>query len=248
MAEERKTRLKQEARTSAAASAQPSIMSSLKQAAQKSTTDRKPPLVPTKQRLPLRRINSFLPPPSPKPPQKNGTTTSFVSAAGKENIPKTTMVATNTKSLMKPRRFSVAVRPPPPTTTTMTQVFQPRRRVSIATLRPESNSYMTTPLHTSASRFKDGSAMGRQSFVKDPRKARYSRLFSPLPESRRAAETTPTAMRSSSKFMGSPPSWKSKHLTVVALQRKSLVWSPLKLRGYNRKPSLLPSRPPTEKQ
>ncbi|XP_062143259.1 kinesin-like protein KIN-14S isoform X2 [Alnus glutinosa] len=249
LAEERKTRLKQEARTSAAASFQPSVMSSLKQGAQKSITERKPPLVPTKQRLPLRRINSFLPPQSPKPPQKNGTTTSIFSAAGKENIAKTTMVATNTKSLMKPRRFSVAVRPPPPpTTTTTTQVFQPRRRVSIATLRPESNSYMTTPLHTSASRFKDGSAMGRQSFVKDPRKARYSRLFSPLPESRRAAETTPTAMRSSSKFMGSPPTWKSKHPTVVALQRKSLVWSPLKLRVYNRKPSLLPSRPPTEMQ
>lgn len=139
---------------------------------------------------------------------------------------------------MKPRRFSVAVRPPPLSTTatsTTKQVLKPRRRVSIATLRPESSFHMTTPLHPSASQFKHGSAVGRQSIVRDPRKARYSRLFSPLPESRRAVETTP--LRSSSKFMGSP----LRHPTVVALQRKALVWSPLKLKA-NRKPSLLPSR------
>ncbi|KAL0005919.1 hypothetical protein SO802_013480 [Lithocarpus litseifolius] len=247
LAEERKTRLKQESRAFAAATAQPSGFSSLKQAALKTITEKKPPLAPSKVRLPLRRISNFLPPPSPVPPQKAGTTNPLItaSAGGKENIPKTTMAATNTKNLMKPRRFSVAVRPLPSTTTT--QAIQPRRRVSIATIRPESNTYMTTPLHSSASRFKNGTAMGRQSFVRDPRKARYSRLFSPMPELRTAGETTPTAaMRSSSKFMGSPPtqagSWK-KHPTVVALQRKPLVWSPLKLRGMknNRRPSLLPS-------
>ncbi|XP_042939320.1 kinesin-like protein KIN-14S isoform X2 [Carya illinoinensis] len=252
LAEERKTRLKQEARVLSTGSAQPSALSSLKQAARKSITEKKPPLGPSKLRLPLRRITNFLPPPSPKPPRKTGSTTSIVpaSTAGKENFYTTTMVATNSKSLMKPRRFSVAVRPPPlSTTTTTTQVLQPRRRVSIATLRPESSSHMTTPLHPSASRFKHGSAIGRQSFVRDPRKARYSRLFSPLPESRRAVETTPTALRSSSKFMGSPPthagSSKFRNPTVVALQRKALVWSPLKLRSLktNGKPSLLPSRP-----
>lgn len=246
LAEERKTRLKQETRAFAAATAQPSGFSSLKQAALKTITEKKPPLAPSKVRLPLRRISNFLPPPSPVPPRKAGTANHLIpaSAGGKENITKTTMAATNTKNLMKPRRFSVAVRPLPSTTT---QAIQPRRRVSIATIRPESNTYMTTPLHSSASRFKNGTAMGRQSFVRDPRKARYSRLFSPMPELRTAGETTPTAaMRSSSKFMGSPPtqagSWK-KHPTVVALQRKPLVWSPLKLRGMknNRRPSLLPS-------
>ncbi|KAK2630897.1 hypothetical protein EUGRSUZ_L03767 [Eucalyptus grandis] len=45
--------------------------------------------------------------------------------------------------------------------------------------------------------------------------------------------------------MGSPPtqqvgSWKPKHPTVVALQRKSIVWSPLKWRGMKKRPSLLP--------
>ncbi|PQQ09230.1 kinesin-like protein KIN-14S isoform X1 [Prunus yedoensis var. nudiflora] len=59
---------------------------------------------------------------------------------------------------------------------------------------------MTTPLHTSASRFNNG----RQSFMRDPRKARYSRLFSPMPELTTEAETTPATMRRSSKFMGSP--------------------------------------------
>ncbi|KAG6646584.1 kinesin-like protein KIN-14S isoform X2 [Carya illinoinensis] len=259
LAEERKTRLKQEARAFSAASSQPSALPSLKQAAQKSITQKKPPLGPSKLRLPLRRITNFLPPPSPIPPKKTSKTTSIIPASGvgKENITTTTMAATNAKGLMKPRRFSVAVRPPPPlsSTTTATQVLQPRRRVSIATLRPEPSSQMSTPLHTSTSRFKNGSGMGRQSFVRDPRKARYSRLFSPLPESRsRAAETTPTAMRSSSKFMGSPPtqagSSKLRHATVVALQRKALVWSPLKLRSLknNRKPSLLPSQSSTDIQ
>ncbi|KAB1202262.1 Kinesin-4 [Morella rubra] len=254
LAEERKTRLKQEARTFAATSTQPSALSSLKQAGRRSTREKKPPLAPSKLRLPLRRITNSLPPPSPIPPKKTGMTSLVPASAGggKENIPTTTMPATNTKILMKPRRFSVAMRPPPPATTT--HVLQPRRRVSIATFRPESNPHMTTPLHNSASRFRNESALGRRSFVRDPRKARYSRLFSPLPETRRAAETTPIAVRSSSKFMGSPPtqadSSKWRHPTVVALQRKPVVWSPLKLRGVknSRKPSLLPSRPLTDMQ
>lgn len=159
----------------------------------------------------------------------------------KENNPRTTAAGTNTKSLMKPRRMSVAVRPSPPISA---QVFQPKRRVSIATYRLEPTSNMT-PLQTS--QYKNGNVVGRQSFVRDKRKPRNSKLFSPLPELRTASETTPTVMRTSSKFMGSPPpqagSWKPKHPTVVALQRKSLVWSPLKLRSFqNRRPSLLPYR------
>jgi kinesin family protein C2/C3 len=256
LAEERKTRLKQETRAFAAASAQPSGLSSLKQAAQKSRTEKRLPLAPSKVRLPLQRISNFLPPPSPVLLKKAVTNDSLIpaSAGGKENIPKTTMAATKSKNLMIPRRFSVAVRPLRSTTTKTTQAPQPRRRVSIATFHPESNSHMTTPLHNSASRFKNGSGIGQQSFVRDPRKARYSRLFSPFPELSTAVETTPTAMRSSSKFMGSPPtqagSWKPKHPTVVALQRKPLVWSPLKLRGLKnyRRPSLLPSQPLTKMQ
>ncbi|KAJ6354102.1 hypothetical protein OIU76_003022 [Salix suchowensis] len=59
---------------------------------------------------------------------------------------------------------------------------------------------MTTPLQTS--RYKNGNVVGRQSFVRDPRKPRNSKLFSPLPGFRTASETTPTVMRTSSKFHG----------------------------------------------
>lgn len=88
--------------------------------------------------------------------------------------------------------------------------------------------------------------------VKDPRKARYSRLFSPLPGLMTASgDTTPLAVRSS-KFAGSPPAMAGsnlmRHNGTIALQRKPVVWSPLKLRGMkvNRRPSLLPSRSSTE--
>ncbi|KAJ0080121.1 hypothetical protein Patl1_22640 [Pistacia atlantica] len=269
---ERKTRIKQETRAFAAASTQSSGLSTIKEAAGKTMTERKPPLGPSKLRMPLRRITNFVPPPSPVPPRKtttirnrmatsvdkenNHSTTirnRMATSVDKENIHSNRMAATNIKSLLKPRRISIAVRPPPSATSTTTQVIQPKRRVSIATLRPEPSSYMTTPLRPSVSRFQNGSTMGgRQSLVRDPRKARYSKLFSPLPEYRTTSEiTTPTAMRSSSKFMGSPPtqvagSWRPKHPTVVALQRKSLVWSPLKLRGMkNSRRSLLPSSHPT---
>ncbi|MCI94556.1 kinesin-4-like, partial [Trifolium medium] len=47
------------------------------------------------------------------------------------------------------------MRPPPVQPTT--QILKPRRRVSIATLRPDPTSEMTTPLRTSASRFTSGS-------------------------------------------------------------------------------------------
>ncbi|KAJ6413982.1 hypothetical protein OIU84_006733 [Salix udensis] len=238
LGEERKTRLKQETRAFAAAASQSTI-----QVVEKRKIDKKPPLCPSKLRMPLRKITNSMPPPSP-PLQKQKNCSVLSSMYEKENNPRITTAGTNTKRLMKPRRMSVAIRPPPPMSA---QVFQPKRRVSIATYRLEPTSNMTTPLQTS--RNKNGNVVGRQSFVRDPRKPRNSKLFSPLPEFRTASETTPSVMRTSSKFMGSPPtqagSWKPKHPTVVALQRKSLVWTPLKLRSFqNRRPSsLLPYRP-----
>ncbi|XWS58200.1 hypothetical protein CRYUN_Cryun08bG0014300 [Craigia yunnanensis] len=244
LAEERKTRLKQETKAFAAAAY---TKPSLKQATEKNKMEKKPPLGPSKLRLPLRRITNFMPQASPMPTNRKTTRMSMAASDDKENNSKTVMALTNTKNLLKPRRTSIAVRPP----TTKTQVLQPKRRVSISTLRPDSQ--MTTPLHRSASGFNNSSTMDRQSLVRDPNKARYSRLFSPMPEFRNPSETTPAAMRSSSKFMGSPPvqvgSWKPRHPTVVALQRKSLVWSPLKLRGMQsyRKSSFLPLRPSAER-
>ncbi|XP_068340933.1 kinesin-like protein KIN-14S [Pyrus communis] len=239
LAEERKTRLKQETRAFAAVSHQSSASSFRKQGAQKTAAEKKPPLAPPRSRLPLRRISNFMPPPSALPPKKTISRTPVPSSVdGKENISTTALAGRNQKSQILPRRISIAVRPPPATTQ---QVLQPKRRVSIATYRPDPNSHMTTPLHTSASLFNSG----RLSFARDPRKARYSRLFSPMPELKSEAETTPTTMRRSSKFMGSPPTLAgsvraARHPAAVALQRKPVIWSPLKLRGMkNRRPSLL---------
>ncbi|XP_022744735.1 kinesin-like protein KIN-14S isoform X2 [Durio zibethinus] len=244
LAGERKTRLKQETKVFAAAA---SIRPPLKQAAEKAKMEKKPPLCPSKIRLPLQRITNIMPPASPMPTSRNTTRISMAASDDKENNRKTVMAPTNTKTLLKPRRTSIAVRPP----MTATQVLQPKRRVSIATLRPD--SHMTTPLRSSTSRFNNGGTMDRPSLVRDPRKARYSRLFSPLPEFRNPSETTPAAMRSSSKFTRSPAqagSRKPRYPTVVALQRKSLVWSPLKLRGMQsyRKTSFLPLRPSADRE
>ncbi|KAM1468309.1 hypothetical protein ACFX13_034140 [Malus domestica] len=240
LAEERKTRLKQETRAFAAVSHQSSASSFQKQGAQKTVAEKKPPLAPPRARLPLRRISNFMPPPSSAlPPKKTSSTTSVPSSVGgKENISTTALAGRNQKSLILPRRISIAARPP---TATTQQVLQPKRRVSIATYRPEPSSHMTTPLHTSASL----SNSDRPSFTRDPRRARYSRLFSPMPELKSEAETTPTTMRRSSKFMGSPPTLAgsvraARHPAAVALLRKPVVWSPLKLRAMkNRRPSLL---------
>ncbi|XP_038877024.1 kinesin-like protein KIN-14S [Benincasa hispida] len=256
LVDERKARLKQENRALAtvAGASQPSAMQSLpKLAAPKTITEKKPPLGPSKLRLPLRKITNFVPPTSPVPSKKRRVS-SFISIAppteGKENVPKMNTIAANTRNLRIPRRSSLAVRPTSTmtttTTTTTTQVFQPKRRVSIATLRPELHSHMSTPLQTSASKFNNGNAaLGPQLFA--ARKARYSKLFSPLPEFQTTVEATPiAAMRSSSKFMGSPPTHGggSRNGKVIALQRKPIVWSPLKLRGLKnfRRPSLIPSR------
>nr|KYP74335.1 Kinesin-4 [Cajanus cajan] len=192
IAEERKTRLKQESRSLAAVSGQPSS-SSQHTTSHKTMTDKKPPLNPSKLRMPLRRItNNSLP---PRSPLRSKSYTAFMN--GKENSARRTSMPTNavrpaapsttTQFLQARRRVSIAVKPPASSTT---QVFQPRRRVSIATFRPETTSDMTTPLH--------------------------SRVGS------------------------------TRHPAVLALQRKPLIWSPLKLRGglkNNRKSSLLPYRP-----
>lgn len=262
LTEERKLRLKQETKGFAAAASQAPATS--RQAAQKMTnTENRPPVGPSKQRQPLRRITNFLPPPSSVPSHpKTRFSTSFLPSLkdDKENVTRTSTSNSNSvKPLFKARRASVAVRPTAPLTM---QVLQPKRRVSIATFRPESSNLMT-PLHHSTSAAAvskcdgGGGGMSRQSFVRDPRKARYSRMFTPLPELKTAgsveaagAVSSPCAAATvSSKFMVSPQagSWKPKHPTVVALQRKHLVWSPLKLKGMKnyRKSSLLPTRSPS---
>ncbi|XP_055816757.1 kinesin-like protein KIN-14S isoform X1 [Solanum dulcamara] len=240
LADERKIRLKQESKALAGVSREFTNSSYLSQA-QKITTEKKPPLAPSKAlRLPLRKISNFVPPPpSPlaRPPAK--ARKSFVSAAShdKENIERTSM----TKAVLKPRRGSiVAVRPPPQGTN---QVLQPKRRASIATLRPESS--MST-FNNSAARPRNDRFIGRQSFVWDPQRMwRTSRMLSPIAQAKETSVATPvgaTPISSrSSKFMGSPPSqapgsWRPKHPTVVAL-KKQLVWSPLKkvARSSNRK-------------
>ncbi|KAM1205316.1 hypothetical protein ACFX2G_006234 [Malus domestica] len=62
LAEERKTRLKQETRAFAAVSHQSSTSSFREQGAQKTVAEKKPPLAPPRARLPLRRLSNFMPP------------------------------------------------------------------------------------------------------------------------------------------------------------------------------------------
>ncbi|KAK4427663.1 Kinesin-like protein KIN-14S [Sesamum alatum] len=234
LAEERKARLKQENRVLASISTQSALSTSNQ--AQKTSTDRKPPLAPSKMRLPLRRITNFVPIPSPVPSNKPRMSVLPVVDEDKENTSSTLQKETKARPTLKPRRGSIAVRPNPPASSS--QVLQPKRRASIATIRPESNTNLATPLHSSTTSRNDR-AMGRQSFVWDPQRVwRTSRVSSPLQQSRELSsatmEATPIAQRSS-KFKGSPPSqagsWRPKHPTVVALHKKHLVWSPLKLRG-----------------
>ncbi|XP_047979052.1 kinesin-like protein KIN-14S [Salvia hispanica] len=286
LAEERKTRLKQENRALASVATQSTLTSN--QAQKASIADnKKPPLAPSKLMMPLRSITNFMPlAPSPAPPNKKSMSMSYLPAVreDKENAPRENK---GKQVIMKARRGSFAVRPSPaapPNKKSMSmsylpavredkensprenkgtqvimkarrgsfavrpspagQVFQPKRRASIATFRPESNSGMATPLENSSSRMmRTDRLMGRQSFVWDPQRVwRTSRPSSPLPQSREVPtlemEATPIGPRSS-KFRGSPPSqvpgsWKPKHPIVVALQKK-VVWSPLKLRGMKNK-------------
>ncbi|KAL1294164.1 hypothetical protein HN51_054832 [Arachis hypogaea] len=268
IAEERKTRLKQESRSIAAVSAQNS--SSTLTAARRNTADKKPPLNPSQTRMPLKRISNFMPSRSPIASKRYNTSMN----SGKEN----------TEAYSKPKsRASIAVRPPalptgkllqprrrvssipaicPERTSDITtplrshappmaQLLQPRRRVSSVISCPETTSDITTPLR--ASQFAGGSSV----LISRQRRARYSNLFAPLPESRASVEmTTPMSIRSSSKFRGSPiqgvDSRVARHPAAVALQRKPVVWSPLKLRGLknnnNRRSWLMPSRSYNELQ
>ncbi|XP_019452248.1 PREDICTED: kinesin-like protein KIN-14S [Lupinus angustifolius] len=285
IAEERKTRLKQESRSLAAVSAQPS--SSKQTAVQKIITNKKPPLNPSKSRPPLRRITNLLRPSSPL------TSKRYTAAMnGKENtVRRRNSMTTNTESFAKPRgRASIAVPVRPPASSTTTQILQPRRRVSIAALHPDTAYDMTTPLRTSpsrpsaaptqvlqprrrvsvatirsdttydiktplrtsASQFNSGIGL-QQSLKNNQRKDRYSSLFAQYSELRASSvETTPMSIGSSSKFRGSPvraDSRLARHPTGLALQRKPLVWSPLKLKASkNNRKLLWPSRPYTEMQ
>lgn len=220
------------------------MLSSIREV-QNSKAENKPPLAPARMRPPLRRISNFMP---QSPVQKYKPRASLLphSKDDKENLSK---ISSTKAATLLPRRGSIAVKPP---SQAKTQAIQPKRRASIASFRSESSSnMMTTPLNASSTRLRKDRAMGRQSFVWDPQRVwRTSRQQSPLPQSRESSratvEATPAAGVRSSKFMGSPPSqigsWKPKHPTVVALQRKPLIWSPLKSRGFktNRR-SLLPS-------
>ncbi|CAN1199488.1 Kinesin-like protein KIN-14S, partial [Linum perenne] len=227
--EERRARIKQENRALAAstASVRSSFFPSTKQQPStennnNNTITTKPPLCPpSKLRMPLRRITNFMPQQQQQPPPSAAVKgpSSATTWKRKENNNVNSNNNNNSRNnLMKPRRNSVAVRPPPPPSSQSQQVIrQPKRRVSVATYIPE-QSVVSTPRV--------------QQMLRGPRRGRFSSLFSPLPKSEIVG--TPAAARfSSSKFMGSPPvvpgSWKPKHPTVVALQRKkSLVWSPLR--------------------
>lgn len=165
----------------------------------------------------------------------------------KENASRTSMAGAKGKPVLKARRGSIAVRPSPAASN---QAMQPKRRASIATLHMDQNANMATPLNRSNARFRTDRVMGRQSFVWDPQRVwRTSRVQSPLPQQKEMSsatvEETPVVPRRSSKFMGSPPSqqvgsWKPKHPTVVALQKKQLIWSPLKMKAMkNSRKSLL---------
>ncbi|KAH9622187.1 hypothetical protein KSS87_009574, partial [Heliosperma pusillum] len=276
LGEERKLRLKQESRSVASASTRPPKQ------AQRTTAlaPTKPPLSrPPNTRMPLRRMSNFTPPQAPLQHMKALNLPSFRpgSSDGKENNP----CHTNTRGALRgPRRVSIAERP---STQMVAPSLQPRRRVSIATLRPEPSSHLSTSLNTQSKR---DNTLPRPSFVSGISKVRrFSKVFSPIPESRTMAsssveatpmssrrfmasssvetistssrrfmasssvEATPMSSRrfmasssveatpmSSRRFMASPPSqqvgsWKPKHPTVIALQKKPVVWSPLKLRS-----------------
>ncbi|KAL8028869.1 hypothetical protein ABFX02_14G189700 [Erythranthe guttata] len=249
LAEERKTRLKQENRALASISTQSALSTTSNQTAtQKAATDnKKPPLAPSKLRPPLRRITNFMPvQSSAAAATSNKKHMSFLPVVNEELKENNNSNRGKQPMILKPRRGSIAVRPTQAAQQTG-QGIQPKRRASIATFHTESS--MKTPLV----RPRNDRVMGRQSFVWDPQRVwRTSRVSSPLPQSREVSsyattvETTPIGHRSS-KFRGSPPSqqpgsWKPKHPTVIALQKKHLVWSPLKLKGMkNKRSSFLPS-------
>lgn len=244
-------RLKQENKALAAVSSQSSALPSANHS-RKMTTERKPPLAPMKLRVPLRKITNLVPPASSIPPPKARNSFLPTVPEDKENV----TMAGKSRAILKARRGSLIVRPLQ--ATNQQHVQQPKRRASIAALPPEPT--MITPIKSSIARPRNNHVMGRQSFVWDPQRLwRTSRVLSPQQKEKSSAlvEATPVGPRSgrfigtprsSSKFMGSPPSqvgsWRPKHPTVVALQKKQLVWSPLKMKAMksssNRKSFLAP--------
>lgn len=226
LTEERKTRQKQENRALAVVSSQSSL-SSLKQGLS-TISEKKPPLNPsTKLRLPLRRITNFVSTQQPSPAPSNLKLPNYPCEKEKEN---------HAKPLSRARRGSIAMKP----VQTAASVLKPKRRASIAAYHSELSSATPVTGASGGSRVRnENRVVGRQSFVWDRQRVwRTSRVQSPLGGERSVAvavEGTPVA--AARRFMGSPPpsqavgSWKPKHPTVVALQRKQLVWSPLKYRG-----------------
>ncbi|RWR76677.1 kinesin-like protein KIN-14S isoform X1 [Cinnamomum micranthum f. kanehirae] len=212
LADERKTRLQQENR--AASRDQKGL-----------TSEKKPPLFPSKlkPRPPLSRITNVL-------PTSGRQMSSIVPTAvmDKENTVTTTAATTN-PAPMKARRISMAssIRP---------LKIQPKRRVSIAVMQPETRTFPMTLSSNTQYSYQNNDAMRRRSLVRDPR--RISRIFTPLPEAVIVA-TTPDNKRnassnsSRSKF-SSPPtqaSWRPKLPTVASPRQRRLVSSPLNLRS-----------------
>lgn len=183
-------------------------------------SQKRPPLAPSKLRMPLRKITNILPQPTPVHPLgKTRFSASFfpVSKNEKENASNPIPSSSKPRKPLQARRGSIVVRPTQ--ATNQAAQVQPRRRASVAVL----------PTH---------GMMNSSSLVSDSKRAwRMSRVFSPQ-RATSLVMSTPAAAPRSSKFMGSPPpvqgtgSWKPKNPTVIALQKKQLVWSPLRMRGF----------------
>ncbi|CAH9073699.1 unnamed protein product [Cuscuta epithymum] len=222
-------KLKQENRVSAAVSNQSSsALPSLNQTRMMAArTERKPPLA-LRPRLPLQKITHLVPqqPSSVLHPRRSLLLPTVYE--DKENA----IMASKDNTDVKARQDTHAIKSIP-TQATNLQVKQPTRRASMATLRPP-ESGMIVPAKNSAVRPRnDGPSMGRQSFVWDPQRVwRTSKVLSPKLEDEKSSAASvlheaPPVVSRCSKPLGSP-----RLPTVVALQKKRLVWSPLKMKAY----------------
>ncbi|KAF5207649.1 Kinesin-like protein [Thalictrum thalictroides] len=128
LADEKKARLQQENRAAASAKSSALAFSFLNKNA---VTEKKPPIGPSKLRPPLRGITNL--PSVPEIPHRTGTAKpSSTFMDDKENI-SGKVGTTKFKTQRQPRRVSIAMRPAQATL----QSHQPRRRVSIAAVRPD---------------------------------------------------------------------------------------------------------------
>lgn len=165
--------------------------------------------------------SSMLKPPSrgttslpsvPEFPRKAGSMrpTSLTTTDDKENISRTAKM-TNIKSLMQPRRVSIAMRPPQ----APTQLREPRRRVSIATIRrSESDMLLSTSKTVNSSTVR--------SMVRQP-KRRVS-IATSRPESQLPSTTTP---RNTSNFQIRGGSFKERLDLARTSRRLSRIFSPV---------------------